>query len=116
VNDDRMDQIIGKLLRVGVVLAAAVVAAGGIWYLAGSGEMRPGYGRFRPDVRSLHALSTLPRPQAVILIGLLILIATPIARVVFSLVAFWMERDKVYMAITLTVLAILLYSLGTSWL
>jgi len=43
-------------------------------------------------------------------VGLLILIATPVARVVFSLVAFGIERDKVYVGITLAVLAILLFA------
>jgi uncharacterized membrane protein len=116
MNDLRMDQIIGHLLRAGVVSSAAVVAAGGVWYLAVAGETRPSYRQFHPDVRGLHSLATLPHPQALILLGLIVLIATPVARVVFSLVAFGLERDRVYMSITLMVLAILLYSLGTSWL
>ena len=116
MTDERMDQIIGKLLRVGVVLAATVVAIGGVWYLAEAGESRPAYHQFRPDVRGLHALWTLPHPQAVILLGLLILIATPVARVVFSLAAFALAGDHLYRAITFIVLIILLYSLGTSWL
>jgi uncharacterized membrane protein len=111
-----MDQIISTLLRVGVVSAAAVVAAGGFWYLALAGESQAFYHAFHPDVRGLHALATLPHPKALILLGLLILIITPVARVIFSLVAFTLERDRLYMAITLTVLLILLYSLGTSWL
>jgi uncharacterized membrane protein len=116
VTDDRMDQIIGQLLRAGVILAAAVVFAGGIWYLAAAGDRVRAYRPFHPDVQGLHALFTLPHPQALILLGLLILIATPVARVVFSLIAFAMEGDRLYVAFTLTVLAILLYSLGTSWL
>jgi len=111
-----MDQIIGQLLRRGVVLSAAVVAAGGAWYLANAGGSSPEYRQFHPDVRGLHALATLPHPQAVILFGLLILILTPVARVIFSLAAFVLERDRLYMAITVIVLVILLYSLGTSWL
>lgn len=116
MNDDRMERIIGNLLRAGVTLAAAVVLAGGIWYLIAAGNTAPAYAPFRPDVRGVHALRTLPAPQAIILAGLLILIATPVARVVFSLIAFAMEKDRVYVAITTLVLAILLYSIGTSWL
>jgi uncharacterized membrane protein len=116
VTDSRLDQIIGNLLRTGVIAAASVVASGGIWYLLNSPEAKPAYSHFRPDVRGLHAVSTLPHPQALILIGLLILIATPVARVIFSLVAFAMERDRAYVVITLIVLVVLLYSLGTSWL
>ena len=116
MNDDRMERIIGNLLRAGVILAAVVVLAGGVWYLASSANTEPAYGRFRPDVKGVHALRTLPTPEAVILVGLLLLIATPVARVIFSLVAFALEKDRVYVAITAAVLAILLYSIGTSWL
>ena len=49
--------------------------------------------------------------QAIIQFGLLLLIATPVARVAFSAVGFAIERDSMYVVITLIVLAILLYSL-----
>jgi uncharacterized membrane protein len=54
----------------------------------------------------------LPAPLACIQIGLLLLIATPVARVAFSLAAFAVERDKAYVGFTLAVLAILAYSLS----
>ena len=79
-------------------------------------DTAPAYGQFRPAVKGVRALHTLPAPEAVILIGLLLLIATPVARVIFSLVAFALEKDRVYVAITAAVLTILLYSIGTSWL
>jgi uncharacterized membrane protein len=114
VTDDRMDQLISKLLRGGVILAAAVVLAGGIWYLASSGEAAPDYQGFHPGVRGLRALGTLPMPEALILTGLLILIATPVARVVLALAAFLLEKDNVYTGITAMVLVVLLYSIGTA--
>ncbi len=116
MTDDRMDRLMGNLLRAGVIFAAAIVLAGGIWYLLDSGGRRPVYRPFHPEIHGLHALVTLPRPEAVILLGLLFLIATPVARVVFSLVAFATAKDRLYTGFTLAVLLILLYSLGTSWL
>ena len=44
-------------------------------------------------------------------LGLLLLIATPVARVAFSLVAFIRQRDRTYIVITTIVLGLLLYSL-----
>jgi len=44
-------------------------------------------------------------------LGLLLLIATPVARVAFSVVAFAMQRDRLYVAVALIVLAVLMYSL-----
>jgi uncharacterized membrane protein len=114
VNDERLEQIVGNLLRTGVVLAAAVVLAGGIWYLAAGGGSAPPYHEFQPIVTGLHALVELPPPLALIFAGLLILIATPVARVIFALVAFAMEHDPTYVAITAVVLAILVYSIGTA--
>jgi len=116
VNDDRMARVIGIVLRLGVALAAVVVLAGGVWYLASAGSSSPDYHEFHRQALGLHAFASLPGPQAVILVGLLILIATPIARVTFSLVAFHLEGDRTYVVITLVVLAVLLYSIGTACL
>jgi uncharacterized membrane protein len=94
MNDQRMEEIVGDLLRWGVILAAAVVAAGGVWYLAASGGAVPDYRHFVPAIQSPRVLATLPGPEALILAGLLLLIATPVARIVFSLVAFALEHDR----------------------
>jgi uncharacterized membrane protein len=116
MTDQRMDEIISKLLRAGVVLAAALVFAGGVAYVASSGGAVPDYRQFHPEMRGLHALTSLPWPQALIEIGFLTLIATPVARVIFCLAAFAIERDRMYMGFTLTVLAVLLYSICTALL
>lgn len=116
-TDERVEQIVGNLLRAGVLIAAAVVLIGGILYVRQ-------YGRARFDPANLPELGAEMRsPQGVlkeagtfksrgvIQLGLLLLILTPIARVVFSVVAFALERDLTYVMVTLVVLAILLYSL-----
>ncbi len=50
------------------------------------------------------------RSQAIVMLGLLMLIATPVARVAFSIVAFALERDRLYVTITLVVLSLLIVS------
>ena len=118
MTDERLDRVIGTLLQAGVLAAAAVVLAGGVWLLVGAGHRTPAYGRFRgepPDLRSaggVVASLTHSRPEIVIQFGLLLLIATPVARVVFSLAAFALERDWTYVVITLIVLVVLAYSLA----
>jgi len=94
MTDRRMDELIGYLLRTGVLIAAAVVAAGGAWYLASGGP------------------SGDPRAGKLIWAGLLILVATPVARVIFSLAAFAIQRDRAYVVITFVVLVVLIYSLA----
>jgi uncharacterized membrane protein len=54
--------------------------------------------------------------MGILQLGLLLLIATPIARVIFSVFAFALEGDRMYVAFTLVVLTVLLYSLFGSFL
>jgi uncharacterized membrane protein len=116
MTDERMEQTIGTLLRTGVALAALVVACGGAWYLAWNGSATVAYRHFDGQYRGLRDLALLSVPEKVILAGLLLLVATPVARVVFSLAAFRLERDYIYVGITLGVLGVLAYSLASAWL
>ncbi|HUI84871.1 MAG TPA: DUF1634 domain-containing protein [Candidatus Binatia bacterium] len=116
-DDQRTEVIIGTLLRTGVMLAAAVVLVGGVLYLARHGRELPEYHSFHGQSASLksprqisHGVAAMSAP-AIIQFGLLLLIATPVARVLFSAIAFALERDRMYVVITLFVLGILLYSL-----
>ncbi len=117
MTDQRTDEIIGALLRYGVTLSASVVAVGGIWYLIQYGAQPAGNHVFRGEpeyLRHLRGIMTgLPgfHCRRVIQLGLVLLIATPVARVAFSIVAFTLQRDRTYVVITLIVLAVLLFSL-----
>jgi uncharacterized membrane protein len=112
-----MEQLIGNLLRCGVLLAAAVVVLGGVVYLAQHGGGRPAYHVFQGEptaLRNLHDIvvgAVNLESRSVIQLGLLLLIATPVARVAFSLVAFAVQGDRMYVVITAIVLAVLAYSL-----
>ena len=109
--------IIGNLLRAGVIAAAAVVSLGGVIYLFRHGQSQMDYSVFRrqpPDFCNVNGIikeTFAGRGRGLIQLGLLILIATPVVRVVFSVFAFARQRDRLYVAVTLIVLAILVYSL-----
>ncbi len=117
MTDQRMEKIIGILLRVGVMIAAAVVLAGGVGYLIQHAHEQPDDHTFHAEPEKFRTLPGIVMAaahldwQAVIQFGLLLLIATPIARVAFALVAFALERDRIYVITTTIVLAVLLYSL-----
>ena len=119
MTDERLEIIVGRLLRTGVLLSAAVVLAGGIWWLAEAGHRAPDYGEFHSEPHELRDIPALarslahPSPAIVIQWGLLLLIATPVARVALALAAFALERDRTYMVITVVVLLVLLYSLAS---
>jgi uncharacterized membrane protein len=117
-NDERLEGIIGTLLQVGVVLSGALVVAGGVIYLIRHGSEPPRYGTFAGEPLELRTLSGIVayalsmHGRGIIQLGLLFLIATPVARVAFSAVAFVLERDWLYVAVTSVVLAVLLFSLA----
>jgi len=118
LTDRRVDEIIGGLLRYGVMLSAAVVAAGGVWYLIQYGGSTPAYHVFRSEpeyLRHVRGIVTgIPgfHCRRIIQLGLLLLISTPVARVAFSVAAFALQRDRSYVVITLIVLTVLLLSLS----
>jgi len=117
MNDRRLEGIIGRLLQTGVLLAAAVVIAGGALYLVQDRSARVDYRTFAPGGADLRTLSGIVRSAAhfssegLIQIGLLLLIATPVARVVMALVGFSLERDRLYTIVSLIVLLILAFGL-----
>lgn len=117
MTDTKLERIIGTVLRVGVLISGTVVLAGGVYFLLRHGGQRVDYHRFhsQPDIdRRVHlivAAAFALRAQSIIQCGILLLIATPIARVAFSLVGFALEGDRKYVVITAIVLAVLLYSL-----
>jgi uncharacterized membrane protein len=117
ITDRSIENMISILLRVGVLVSGAVVLIGGLYYLLH-------HGREIENYRVFHGAAAMDRivPQivrgaislrarSIIQFGLLLLIATPILRVAFSLAGFTLERDRVYVVITAIVLAVLLYSL-----
>jgi uncharacterized membrane protein len=116
-TDRRLDEALGRLLRGGVVLAAAVVLLGGALYLAGHSGDPEGHRTFDPRPDELcHPISVVRAAlhgdsKGIIQLGLLLLIATPVARVLFTVFAFAKQRDWAYVLITLVVLGLLLYSL-----
>jgi len=117
-SDQQVEEIVGTLLRVGVIVAAAVVLGGGALYLFRHGSSLPHYQVFQGEPADLRSISGIVmdaialRSRGVMQFGLLLLIATPVARVAFSVVAFALEHDRAYVIVTFIVLALLLYSIA----
>jgi uncharacterized membrane protein len=116
-TDQRIEDILGNLLRAGVLLAAFVVLVGAAIYLIRHGRSPADYRVFRGEPTELRNIRGIFRTafslegRGVIQLGLLLLIATPVARVAFSVWGFAEEHDRMYVAFTLIVLSVLLYSL-----
>ena len=104
-------------MQVGVTVSALIVAAGGIWFLANNAQAPANHRHFDGEPESLRDVDSILAAvrhldaRAVIQLGLLLLVLTPIARVAFTVVAFVVRRDYVFVGITLVVLGLLLTTL-----
>jgi uncharacterized membrane protein len=116
-KDKDMQGIIGWVLRLGVVISMCIVFVGGVIYLFRHGR----------EVADHHTFTGIPqfirtaggifkgvftiRGQAIIQMGIALLIATPILRIVFAIIGFALEKDRLYVFISLIVLAIIFASM-----
>jgi uncharacterized membrane protein len=117
MSDHEVEQLIGRLLQVGVAVAAAVTILGGVLLLIQHGGGTPAFSEFRGEPAHLTSLGGIVsgvramRSESIVQLGIVLLIATPVMRVALTLVAFVLQRDRVYVGITILVLALLLYGL-----
>lgn len=116
LRDTDIQSIIGWILRIGVYLSIAIVFFGGLFYMYRHGHTIADYSIFKgvPDfvqpANIIHGIFTL-RGRAIIQAGIILLIATPIVRVIFSALGFFLEKDYLYTGITLLVLLIIVMSM-----
>ena len=116
-TDRKVEDLIGNLLRAGVVLSALIVFVGAVVYLARHGGELADYRVFHGEPNQLRTIPGVLHEalafqgRGIIQLGLLLLIATPVARVVLSIVGFAAERDRMYVGFATIVLVILIYSL-----
>jgi uncharacterized membrane protein len=117
-EDFALEQRLGTLLRAGVLLSAAVTLVGGIMYLVVHGGDITHYHVFSGERAELRTVGGTVKgvirgdSAAIIQLGVLLLIATPVARVFMSVIGFMKERDWLYVGCSLIVLAILVFSLS----
>ena len=115
MNPDRFRGLVSTVLIVGVSVAAILIAAGfvGSLLVGWEGSLVGATGAPAPTTDFSALIDNLLelRPIALAQAGLLVLLLTPVVRVAASVLAFWLEGDRLYVGITAVVLAILLGSL-----
>lgn len=121
-DPESMSAIIGNVLRYGVLISAAITLLGtallaakvGSSSTAGLLSYNPSeipHGTFAVSLASLISGLSQAQPYALIELGAIVLIATPVSRVFVSVFLFAAEGDKKYVYITAVVLALLLFSI-----
>jgi uncharacterized membrane protein len=116
--DTDIEQFIGLQLRYGVITASLIVFIGGLVYLNQFGGLAiPSYHQFvgtKAGFTTIAEISTglhHMNAKGIIQLGVLVLIATPILRIAFSLIGFVLEKDKLYIGITMIVLVVMMVSI-----
>jgi uncharacterized membrane protein len=115
-QDQQLEFAMGRMLRIGVTAAGTVVLAGGILYFWQFRDAVSSYQHFHgapAPSRSISAIATGLRhldSRSIISAGILLLIATPVCRVVFGVVGFALEHDRIYTIVSAIVLIVLLMS------
>jgi uncharacterized membrane protein len=117
ISDQDIEKTMGNLLRYGVLTSLFVVLVGAVFYLFQHGSETSNYKKFLGEPKRFSQIKEVwhsalqGRGRYIIQLGLFILIATPIARIVFSIIGYILERDYLYIVLTLIVLSVILYSL-----
>jgi uncharacterized membrane protein len=122
-TESTMTRVISLLLVIGVSVSAAVLALGLILVIL-TGQtgyhdaitlalvLSPaGTVAFPRTIGGVIQGALELRPFAVIELGIILLVATPVFRVAASVLLFFLERDYLYTVITLLVLGLLIFSL-----
>lgn len=117
LGDKDVQVILGTLLRVGVLISTSIVLIGGIVFMSTHTNQLVSFENFKPEEAKFSSIADIFiglrtfDGLAIIQFGVLLLIFTPIARVVFSIFSFLMEKDYMYVGIGLIVLCIIITSL-----
>ncbi len=115
-----MNAIISGVLLYGVIVSTILVLAGVVILFVSTPQSFPGtlgqltssnYGKPTLDLSQLLSGVAAANPIYMIQLGLIVLLATPVARVAASVIMFAVERDRTYVVITLVVLGVLLFGL-----
>ncbi|SFD45453.1 Uncharacterized membrane protein [Flavobacterium phragmitis] len=111
--------IIGNLLRYGVWISLSVAFIGGIVYLMNHGSQIEDYSVFKENDRNIFEVIAAVYNGAIsgdgaslIFTGIIFLFLTPVLRVLLSLFSFLLEKDYLYVGITLIVIVIIIISIS----
>ena len=117
MTERELDLVVGRLLQVGVLLAAVVVCVGVPYFLATHAGAVADFRVFRPQPDRLRHVGSILAgvrrldAESIVQLGVLLLVLTPVARVLFTFLAFLVQRDRPFVLLSGIVLALLLFGL-----
>jgi uncharacterized membrane protein len=120
MNDEQIEKALARLMLGGVLLAAAIIVGGYAWFLVSHWGAVPGAHVFSGEpsylvdpvemLRQALDVDAVGERRSVVMIGVLLLLLNPVARVALAACGFIAQKDRLYTAISLLVLGVLLFS------
>lgn len=120
MKDEHIQNALAKMMVAGTVLAAAIIGFGLVWFLYANPGIKAQDHIFTGEpkyyenpitmVQHAMALKETGHRRSFIMIGVILLLLNPVARVALAAVGFARQQDRMYMTISLIVLAVLLFS------
>jgi uncharacterized membrane protein len=120
MKDEEIQNALARVMLSGVLVAAAIMGAGLIWFLATHDGLPPGDHIFSGEpkyfenpismIRRAFEPGDLGHRRSAIMIGVVLLLLNPVVRVAFAAFGFAAQGDRLYTRISLLVLAVLLFS------
>lgn len=120
MKDERLQAGLATMMVGGTVVAGAIIAVGMVWFIGTHVGLKPedhiftGEPKYFENPISMVAralnLEEIGHRRSLIMIGVLLLLLNPVARVALAAVGFAVQRDRMYSVISLIVLAVLLIS------
>ena len=118
INDKDIQVVLGTLLRAGVIISMSIVLIGGVIFLIHNKGVITDYKVFKPELSKFSSIGGIFKGlssfhgDAIVQFGILMLIFTPIARIIFAIFSFLIEKDYLYVLIGFIILAIITISLN----
>ena len=120
MKDGKIQNLLAQTMVAGTLVAAAIILTGVIWYLSANAKMPPGDHIFSGEpkfyenpiamVQHSLAINEVGHRRSFIMIGVLLLLLNPVARVALAAMGFALQKNLQYTVISLIVLAVLLIS------
>ena len=121
-DPEAMNDLVSYLLRSGVLLSSGIITLGAVLALAKYGSLSTSaffvylpnqipHGTFNVSFSGILSGLAILDPFSIIELGVIVLLATPVARVLLSIFLFAAEGDRLYVYVTIVVLALLLFGI-----
>jgi uncharacterized membrane protein len=120
MRDERIQNTLSRVMLSGVLIAAAIMGLGLIWFLVAHPQLPAGDHIFRGEPKYFENpvsmffrafdFGELGSRRSLVMIGVILLLINPVVRVAFAVFGFAAQGDRLYAVISLLVLTVLLIS------